>query len=97
MSIFERSVLAGIGLLSITQEKAVKFVDELVKEGEIRKEDAKGLIDKLVRQGEEQRTNLGNLFSEEIEKAMKKANLATKKDINELNKKIEALLKDKEK
>lgn len=37
-TLFERSLLAGIGLLSMTHEKAQKIVDELTQRGEVQKD-----------------------------------------------------------
>lgn len=34
-TMFERSVLAGIGLLSMTHDKAQKIIDELTQRGEV--------------------------------------------------------------
>jgi polyhydroxyalkanoate synthesis regulator phasin len=34
----ERSLLFGLGLLTVTRERVVQFVDKLVEEGEVRAE-----------------------------------------------------------
>jgi len=47
-TLFERSVLAGIGVLSMTHEKAQKIVDELIRRGEVQKDEAKDWVDSLV-------------------------------------------------
>ncbi len=79
----------GIGALSMTRERAQKLVDELVKKGEVRLEESKALIDKMVSRGEEERAELRKLIKEELERA--KTGLATRKDIEELSAKIDAL------
>ncbi len=79
----------GFGALSMTREKAKKIVDELVKRGEVRLEESKDLIDKLVARGEEERAEMHKLLKEELERA--KSGLATRKDIEELSAKIDAL------
>ena len=89
----ERSILAGIGLLSITREKAETFVNDLVKRGELKTEDAKGIIDQIVERGEEERQGFHQAIREETERVMNELDLVTKKDIKSLNKKIDALSK----
>ena len=36
---FERLILIGLGLMTVTKEKAEKFADEMVKKGKIKGED----------------------------------------------------------
>jgi len=47
-TLFERSILAGIGVLSMTHEKAQKIVDELIRRGEVQKDEAKDWVESLV-------------------------------------------------
>ena len=79
----------GIGALSMTRERAQKVADELVEKGEVRLEESKALIDKMTSRGEEERTELRKLIEEELKRA--KAGLATRKDIEDLSAKIDAL------
>lgn len=95
-TLIERGILASIGLISITRDKAKEIVDELVKEGDVRREDAKQLMDRLVKTGEEERSALSKLVSEEVKKVTGNLQLATKKDIEALEKKIDKLAKAKE-
>jgi polyhydroxyalkanoate synthesis regulator phasin len=89
--IMERSFLISLGILSLTREKAQGVVDELVKRGEVRREDSKGLVDRLVQRGEEERSSFRKLIREEVAKAAHELNLATRADLEALEKKIEAL------
>lgn len=91
MNIFEKGVLAGLGLASMTSEKAKQIAEDLIKEGQLRKEEGLTFADKLVKQGEEERIFLRKIFQGEIEDVMGKMNLATKKDIEVLKKKIDSL------
>ena len=79
----------GFGVLSMTRERAKKVVDELVKRGEVELKESKALIDKMVARGEEERAELRKLIEEGLERT--KTGLATRKDIEELSAKIDAL------
>jgi polyhydroxyalkanoate synthesis regulator phasin len=47
-------ILAGLGALSLTREKAEEIVDNLIKRGEVSKGDRKVAIDDLIAKAEEQ-------------------------------------------
>jgi polyhydroxyalkanoate synthesis regulator phasin len=89
--IVERGLLASLGILSLTREKAQAMVDELVKRGEVRRDDSKGLVDRLVQRGEEERGSFRKLIHEEVAKVAHELNLATRADLQALEKKVEAL------
>jgi polyhydroxyalkanoate synthesis regulator phasin len=91
MKIFEKGLLASIGLASMTSEKAKKIADDLVKEGQIHKDAGLKFAIKLVEQGEEERSALRKIFQGEIEEVLGKMNLVTKKDFKTLEKKIDKL------
>ncbi|MBN1878263.1 MAG: hypothetical protein JXA33_28850 [Anaerolineae bacterium] len=87
----ERSLLVGIGVLSITREKAQAFVDELMSYGDTSREEAKGWVDKLVERGEEEKKALRKLVGEEVDKSFKEVRIATQNDIVALKSQIEVL------
>ena len=87
----EKTMLAGIGALSLTRERARALVDDLVERGEARHEAAEKLVDRWVKRGEEEREALHKLVKDEIERALGAVNLATKEDIAALSKQMETL------
>jgi polyhydroxyalkanoate synthesis regulator phasin len=87
----ERGILASVGILSLTREKAQAAVDELVKRGEVKRDDSKGLVDRLVQRGDEERGSFRKLIHEEMGKVAHELNLVTKDDLQALEKKVEAL------
>jgi polyhydroxyalkanoate synthesis regulator phasin len=89
-TLFERSFLVGIGLLSMTRDKAQKIVDELTLRGEVEKDEAKGWIEKLTQRGEEERQSLRRLVHDEVKNVLDGMGLATKQDIQDLAARIDA-------
>ena len=83
-SLLEKGFLAGIGLLSMTREKAQKVVEELTHEGELQRGEAKEWIDQLSARGEEERQALRKLIRDELRKVLDEMGLATKEDIQKL-------------
>lgn len=89
----KRSLLAGIGLLSLTEEKAREFVDDLVERGKVRREDAEAQVDHLAKRGEEERQAIQKIIHDEVSKVMDKTVLVTRKDFQELTKSVRDLQK----
>jgi polyhydroxyalkanoate synthesis regulator phasin len=83
-TILEKGLLAGIGLLSMTREKAQKIIDDLSHEGEVQKSEVTQWVDQLASRGEEERTALRKLIRDEMKKVMDDMGLATKEDIQKL-------------
>ncbi|BAM48111.1 phasin family protein [Amphibacillus xylanus] len=77
---FKKGIALGIGLAAAGLEKAEQVIDELVKKGEITRDEAKEVLKTYQKKGEEkQRTILKDL------------NFATQDDIARLEARIEAL------
>ncbi len=88
-TLLEKGLLAGIGLLSMTREKAEKMIDELSEEGEVQKGEVKKWVEQLASRGEEEREALRKLVREELKKALDEVGIATKEDIEKLMEKRE--------
>ena len=91
MRLIEKSLLLGLGVLTLTRDKVVQTVNSLVEEGEVKAEDAPGIIDRLVTKGEEEREELRKLMQEELDKLKIRGPMASHKDIEELGQKIDDL------
>jgi len=89
--LIERSLLAGLGVLTLTRDKVKQFVDKLVEEGEVKPEEAPGIVDKLVARGEEEREELRKLVHQELDKARASVPVISRKDIEALSQKIDEL------
>lgn len=83
-TLLEKGFLAGIGLLSMTREKAQNIFDELSHEGEVQKNEVKQWVDQLSDRGEEERQALRKLIRDEMKKVLDDLGLATKEDIQKL-------------
>jgi polyhydroxyalkanoate synthesis regulator phasin len=83
-SVFEKGFLAGIGLLSMTRDKAQQIIEDLSHEGEVQRSEVKQWVDQLADRGEEERQALRKLVREEMKKVMDEMGLATKEDIQKL-------------
>jgi polyhydroxyalkanoate synthesis regulator phasin len=89
--LIEKSILLGLGVLTLTRDKIAQAVNSLVEEGEVKAEEAPSIIDKLVARGEEEREELRRLMRDELDKLRISAPMASRKDIEALSQKIDDL------
>ena len=89
--LIEKSLLMGLGALSLTRDKVVQFVNRMVEEGEVKPEEVPDIVDRLVARGEEDREEMRKMVREELDKRKLRAPLASRKDIEELSQKIDEL------
>jgi polyhydroxyalkanoate synthesis regulator phasin len=87
----EKSLLLGLGVLTLTRDKVVQFVNKMVEEGEVKAEEAPTIVDRLVAKGEEEREQVREMMREELEKMRANVPLVTHKDVETLNQKIDEL------
>ncbi len=90
---FKKAVLAGIGLITQGSENMKKMVDDLVKKGEISRKEGEKLLKDLLKKGEDARKEFSESLHKGAETVLGRADIATKDDIDRLNKKIAALEK----
>jgi polyhydroxyalkanoate synthesis regulator phasin len=87
----EKGMLLGLGVLTLTRDRVVQLVNKLVEEGEVKPEEAPGIVDRLVARGEEDRETLRKLMRDELDKVRSNVPVASRKDIEALNQKIDEL------
>jgi poly(hydroxyalkanoate) granule-associated protein len=66
-----RLLLAGLGTLDLTEEKAKAVFDDLVKRGEMNEKDARDLISSWKDRANEQRQKVQALVDESVQKGLK--------------------------
>ena len=91
----DKVMLAGLGALSMTKEKAESIFDEYVEKGKVQKENRAGFVKDVMDQADKVKTDLEKTISEQIDKALGKQPMATKEDIKRLEEKLDKLLAKK--
>jgi len=95
--------LIGAGLWAVTEDKINDLVKELVDKGDISKEEGKKVIQDMLDERKKQKLDLEKKISEKIQESISKADVFAKKDMHELQSRIETLedeiqrIKNKEK
>lgn len=93
LEISRKLLLAGIGAAVLTKERIEGIVRELIKQGEISKEEGIKLVKEVLQKGEEMQKTLEAKIEVGINKAMERLNIPTRKEIQELREKLEKLIK----
>ncbi len=85
--------LFSIGVISLTQEKAEEFTQEMIKKGEMSREEGKKFVRDILSEKEKQIKDIEDKIDEKVEKVVQKSGLVMKSDLDALEKKIEKLEK----
>jgi polyhydroxyalkanoate synthesis regulator phasin len=93
MDLLKKPMLIGLGMLALTQEKVKEMVDELVKKGEITKEERLKVIDKVMNQIKEQEKEVKEKIAEIVKKTIMEMGLPTKEDLEKILKKLDEIEK----
>ena len=91
MDILKKTVLASIGVFEITKSKAEEIVDTLIKEGEVAKTKRSEAILELLDKAESSTKDLKDRISKDVEATIENLKVARKKDLEELNRKVDEL------
>ena len=79
--IIKKSVLAGIGAVAVTQEKAQEVIADFVEKGKITEQEGKTLLDDMKHALQDNQDKLSATIDERITCVMNRLNLVTKDDL----------------
>jgi polyhydroxyalkanoate synthesis regulator phasin len=91
LNLTKKMLIAGIGTLSLTKEKANKIADDLIKRGELSKSESKEFVLDILDMAEKEKDKLAEKMKPYIEKHLEKMNFASQKSVADLDKKIDSL------
>ena len=92
----DRAMMAGLGALTMSKEKAEKLFDEYVSKGEAAREGRSGFVKEVMDSADKTRQELEKLVSDQIEKTVAGLHLASREDVARLEEKIDRLLATRE-
>jgi len=92
IDLLRRSLLLGIGAISLTAERTQELVNDLVERGEITREQGAAMARELMKRGTEARKQLREMVKAEVRKAIDEADLPSKTDLKRVEAKIDRLI-----
>ncbi|MGV3487154.1 MAG: phasin family protein [Tuberibacillus sp.] len=98
--VLKRSLALGFGLAVTSKEQLEKTVDELVKRGEMTRQESKDFLNELMKKGESTSAELEALINQKVNKVIDRLDLVKKSEVERLEQRIKELeerLSDNEK
>ncbi|RKY72242.1 MAG: polyhydroxyalkanoate synthesis regulator [Candidatus Latescibacterota bacterium] len=91
--LIKKTFLAGLGVLSLSREKAEKLAKDLVKRGELAKTEEVKLVKDLMRRAEKSRAEIEKRIEKIVKEILVKLDIPTRKELEALKAKIDKLSK----
>lgn len=89
----DKMMLAGLGAISMTRDRAEKIFDEYVSRGKLEKESRTGFIKAMMDAADKNRAELEKLIDKQVRETVDHLNLPTRDDVQRLEQKIDELIK----
>ncbi|MDT8420000.1 MAG: phasin superfamily protein [Desulfuromonadales bacterium] len=89
----EKTLLAGIGALSLTQKKGDELLQELKERLDLTEEEGKKLLSRLESVARENQAHLEEVARDEVKKACQRVGLVSSDEFEKLKKKVTLLEK----
>jgi polyhydroxyalkanoate synthesis regulator phasin len=93
IDLFKKGIFLGIGLFEEGREKVEAVVDELIKKGELAKEERTKAIENFIHKIQQQEKAISEKINIEIKKAIDKLGIPSKSEFDKLVKEVETLKK----
>ena len=88
----DKIMLAGLGALAMTRERAEKIFEEYVARGQAERGSRGGFVKELMDNAEKARQEFDRMVAEHVHAAVKKLDLATQEDLQRLTERLDEVL-----
>jgi polyhydroxyalkanoate synthesis regulator phasin len=96
LEFIKKAVLVGAGLAVLTTEKIEEAVDEIVKKGELSEKEGKELLGDLMEKSKRMKKEWGERVEKMVAEALKRANIPTRKEVEDLRSRIERFERERQ-
>jgi polyhydroxyalkanoate synthesis regulator phasin len=84
LELLRKAALAGLGIVTLKEEKVKEIVNELIEQGELSKEEGNLFVKELRERVEKNKADLEKRLSEILKRTLDKMNVPTKEELNRL-------------
>lgn len=88
----DKMMLAGLGAVSMTRERAEQMFDEYVSKGRAERENRSGFVKEVMDSAERTRSELEKIVSKQVQETVTTLHLATQEDVQRIEEKLDQLL-----
>jgi polyhydroxyalkanoate synthesis regulator protein len=92
MDILKKTVLASLGAVEVTRQKAEEIIDNLIQKGEVTKSKRSDAIVELLDKAQESTKSIRDKVTTEVTSTIENMKMAKKKDLDELESKVDQLI-----
>jgi polyhydroxyalkanoate synthesis regulator phasin len=89
--LFRKAALAGVGVLTLTEERARKLVNELVEQGRMSSEEGENFVRDLLSKADSSRQEWETRMRDMVQEMFRKMDLVPRKDMALLEQHVRAL------
>lgn len=84
----KRILSLGLGVASLTKERAEEIVQEMIDKGEVKRGEARQFLSSAKSRGKELRGELQSVAEEQVDRAFRKLRLGVQADIRDLERRL---------
>ncbi len=91
VEMLKKSIYATIGIALMTREKAEEIGRKVAEEARLSESEGKQFVEELLKRAEETRASFEKIVSQQVESVLRKVNLPTRKEMEELELRVRKL------
>jgi polyhydroxyalkanoate synthesis regulator phasin len=91
--IINKVINLGFGALIVTKENVEELIDEMVKKGEIKKDEAKAQVNELLKKVSSSKQEIVSMIEKIVENVLHKLDIPTRNELQQMQKKLEEIIK----
>lgn len=89
----DKLMLAGLGAVTMTRERAEQLFDEYVSRGKAAQDNRSGFVKEVMDSAEKTRSEFEKMISDQVQRTVTNLHLASQEDVHRLEQKLDQLLK----
>ncbi len=91
IELMKKSVYAAIGLAVMTRERVEEVASRIAQDAKMSEAEGRKFVDELLKKSDETRAAMEELINQKVDLALKKMNICTRKELEELEKRVRKL------
>ena len=92
----KKAISFGYGAMLVTKENVEEVIEEMVKRGEIKKEEAKAQVKELFNKVLSSKKEIESKIEEIVEMVLHRLDIPTRRELQEMQKKLDEIIKKME-
>ncbi len=89
--LFKKFVYTGVGMMSLAKDKLEKAIEDLIKEEKISSKEGEKIVNDFLKSADTKKKELEDNLKNMIDKIVSKFNYASKKELDELTKRVKKM------